>query len=251
MRLFKDLDTKLARQTACEMFEDVREFAYYTPYVATVTDKVFNIEGNLFYPDANVTVADFLYSLSKLFDSDKKKSIDGVSISEDYFNQGYNFCLSGYSSYFYKLYTRKELNTPITRVEVGYILVMCTNLFRDKFGSIFDGKYSVGYTFDWLHSKSVTEKFKDASNYKVSTVSDNNKVIIYNLKDYIDSDMTSLRGDMTCGLSPIPLPMFASLEELGQLDLFHFQDSNLEPLSELSRGELCYLLYNLDKEFNS
>ena len=62
--------------------------------------------------------------------------------------------------------------------------------------------------------------------------------------------MTDFKQDILTGVSAIPVPMYMSLLELFVLDIFKF-DSRLDPLKEVSRGELCYFLTMLSKNFPS
>ena len=75
-------------------------------------------------------------------------------------------------------------------------------------------------------------------------------VISLNIKDYkSDRAMSEYKEDLLRGISPIPLPMFMSLIELDLLNLFYYESRCLDPLKEVSRGELCYFLNNLAKLF--
>jgi hypothetical protein len=61
--------------------------------------------------------------------------------------------------------------------------------------------------------------------------------------------MTEYLEDLKNGVSPIPLPMYMSMLELHILDLFKYENNRLDPLKEVSRGELSYFLSKLAKLF--
>lgn len=259
------------RVTAGDMFPEVNPetgerdlnismyYARYIPlviYTGVMTpqmkdDKVyFNGEGT-------VSVAEFLDSLNAInygcnSNNSRKKTIDNISDEDDYFNEGYQSCCRGVSSPFFNLYTRKELTEPITRIEAAYITVICWENFMKKFNSITDGSYYLGINFDWENPAKILSRFDDGFDYKISKVSLDNAadVISLDIKDYKgETSMHDYKDDLKSGICAIPLPMFMSLLELYEVGLLRQVDSNLDPMKELSRGELCFFVTMLAKLF--
>lgn len=211
-----------------------------------------------FNPDGCVTVAEFLDSLNAIkFGSNsvinRKKSLDNVSDKKDFFNEGYQSCVNKYSSPFYNLYTREELLDPITRLELAYITVICWSEYSKKFGSVFSGRYNLGVNVNWRDMKSLVSDFEDGKDYKVSEkLVNDNQVLSINIKDYLkDGSISRLKSSIKEGVSPIPYPMFMCLFELNALGLFYFEDLRLDPIREVSRGELAYFLVRLANVFGS
>lgn len=211
-----------------------------------------------FNPDGCVTVAEFLDSLNAIkFGSNsvinRKKSLDNVSDEKDFFNEGYQSCANKYSSPFYNLYTREELLDPITRLELAYITVICWSEYSKKFGSVFSGRYNLGVNVNWRDMKSLVSDFDDGTDYKVSEkLVNDNQVLSINIKDYLkDGSISRLKSTIKEGVSPIPYPMFMCLFELNALGLFYFEDLRLDPIREVSRGELAYFLVRLANVFGS
>lgn len=260
------------REIAVEMFplmnpntgeSDMDEGAFYAPYVPLVvltgcmTPQMREGEA-YFNPDGVVTVAEFLDGLNAIkfgcnANNMRRKSLDNISIESDYFNEGYNSALRGISSPLFNLYTRAELMTPITRLELAYITVICWSQFIDKYNNLYGGAYYLGVTFDWETPSSVLAKYKDGFDYKVSriSISDEYDVTSLDVKDYrSDRTMEEYRDDLRHGVAAIPLPMFMSMLELGVLDLFMYEDGRLDPLREVSRGELCYFLSRISQHFS-
>lgn len=241
---------------------DVDPDSFYAPYVPLVV-----LTGCLpaqskdslayFNPEGVVSVAEFLDGLNAIkygsnSNISRRKTLDNVSDEEDYFNEGYQGCLSGLSSPFYNLYTRKELMEPITRVELAYLTVVCWQQFIEKYNNLYGNVFYLGVNFDWTVPSEVISRFKDGFDYKVSKISSDDEydVVSLNIKDYkSDRSMSEYKEDLLNGVSPIPMPMLMSLVELGVVDLFHFEDNRLDPLREVSRGELCYFLAKLAKMF--
>lgn len=241
---------------------DIDPDSFYAPYVPLVTltgcmtpqvkdDVVF------FNPDGVVTVAEFLDGLNAIkygcnANNMRRKTLDNISTERDYFNEGYNSALRGISSPFFNLYTRAELMTPITRLELAYITVICWSQFMDKYNSLYGGSYYLGITFDWEVPHDILSRYEDGFDYKVSrySVSEEHDVISLDIKDYrSDRTMEEYREALLRGVAAIPLPMFMSMLELGVLDLFMYENRRLDPLKEVSRGELCYFLARIAKHF--
>jgi hypothetical protein len=270
--LAEDVNTKdFLRDVAEQLFphinpntqdRDIQRDAYYTPYIPLVAltgcippqvqdgDAFFN-------PEGVVTVAEFLDGLNSIkygcnANNHRKKTLDNISVDTDYFNEGYQSCIRGISSPFFNLYTRGELIKPITRLELAYITVICWNQFIDKFNNLYGGSFYLGINFDWELPSEVLSNYEDGFDYKVSKISidEDYDIVSLDVKDYkSDRTMEEYKEDMKSGVAPIPMPMFMSMLELGILDLFHYEDKNLNPLKEVSRGELCYFLTKLAKLF--
>lgn len=241
---------------------DISRDAYYTPYIPLVAltgcippqikdgDAYFN-------PLGVVTVAEFLDALNSIkygcnANNHRKKTLDNISVDTDYFNEGYQSCIRGISSPFFNLYTREELMKPITRLEFAYITVICWSQFIDKFNNLYGGSFYLGINFDWELPSDILSGYKDGFDYKVSKISIDEEydIVSLDVKDYkSDRTMEEYKEDMHSGVSAIPMPMFMSMLELGILDLFNYEDNNLNPLKEVSRGELCYFLTKLAKLF--
>ena len=265
-----EIDKQL-REVAVEMFsgvnpltnrEDVSTSEVYTSSIPIVVitgtfPPQYDSEDNSYFnPEGCVTVAEFLDSLNAIkFGSNscisRKKSLDNVSDEKDFFNEGYQSCLNMYSSPFYNLYTRSELLQPITRLELAYLTVICWDRFKNKYGSVFTGEHDIGVTFSWNNSYDLLDSFEDGFNYKVSKrMLDDNKILSINIKDYMNGySITDFKNRIQTGVSSIPYPMFMSLLELSSLDLFYFEGSCLNPMKEVSRGELSYFLVRLASIF--
>lgn len=210
-----------------------------------------------FNSDGSVTVAEFLDSLNAIkfgcnSNTNREISKDNVSCKDDYFNMGYNSCLSGLASPFYRLYTRSELIQPITRLELAYITVVCWEDFTKKYGNIYGGRYRLGLNVDWENPSRYASNFEDGSNYKVikKVTADEYKIVSIDLHNYIQDSITDFKLQLKTGKRGIPLPMFMCLFELNALDLFYFEDRKLDPLKEVSRGELTYFIVKLAREFS-
>lgn len=242
--------------------QDIDKTAFYTPYIPLVVltgcmPPQMKDEDAFFNPDGVVTVAEFLDGLNAIkygcnANNQRRKSIDNVSTTSDYFNEGYNAVVRGISSPFFNLYTRAELMTPITRLELAYITVVCWEQFMHKYNSLYGGQFYLGISFDWDTPEEVLGKYVDGFNYRISKISIDEEYDVTSLdvKDYrSDRTMEEYREDLLRGVAAIPLPMFMSMLELGVLDLFKYEDDRLDPMREVSRGELAYFLARLSKHF--
>lgn len=265
-------DTELSselRKTASKMFcatnpltgdKDVFKSERYADCIPLVTltgtfpPQLDEEDNSYFNPNGTVTVAEFLDSLNAIkFGSNstqnRKKSLDNISDEKDFFNEGYQSCVDRYSSPLYNLYTRIELLHPITRLELAYIVVFSWGRFKEKFGSVFDGDFPLGISFNWNSTKDVLDDFEDGYDYKVSKkfIIDFNELEIMsiNLKDYTFTNIVDLKESIKSGDTPIPYPMFMALLEMYQLKLFYFEGNRLDPIKEVSRGELAYFLVRL------
>lgn len=234
-------------------------YSEYIPLVVLTGVMTSQVEDDKVYfnPEGTVTVAEFLDSLNAInfgcnSNLSRKRSIDNISDVDDYFNEGYQNCLRGIASPFYNLYTREELMKPITRLEMAYITVICWNKFIDEFNSYYSGSYYLGINFDWENPSQVLSKFVDGFDYKISKVviDPDYETISLNIKDYkLDYSVSEYLERIKVGKSALPLPMFMSILELYVLDLFHFEENEIAPLRELSRGELCYFVSKLAELF--
>ena len=259
------------RGTALDMFpyvnpktgkKDIESNKFYTEYIpltvltGIMTPQIKD-EKVFFNPEGTVSVAEFLDSLNAIkygcnSNLSRKKSIDNISDVDDYFNEGYRSCLRGIASPFYNLYTRQELLKPITRLEMAYITVVCWNKFINKFNGYYSDSYYLGVNFDWEHPSDILSRFKDGFDYKVSKVIVDQEydTVSLNVKDYKrGSSMSDFINKIKVGKYALPLPMFMSILELAVLGLFYFEDDEISPLKEISRGELCYFVTKLAKTF--
>ena len=241
---------------------DISESVFYTPYIPLVAltgciPPQIQDGQDYFNPDGTITIAEFLDSLNSIkyscnSNQSRKKTLDNISNESDYFNEGYQSCLRGISSPFFNLYTREELLKPITRLELAYITVICWTQFIEKFNNLYGGNFYLGITFDWEVPSDKLFDYADGFDYKVSRISidDEHDVVSLDLKDYkSDRTMKEYLEDIKTGRSPIALPAFMSMIEIGVLDLFHYMENRLDPLKEVSRGELAYFLARLSKLF--
>lgn len=241
---------------------DIERDSYYQPFVPlsilTGTMTPQTEKGDVYFnPNGTVSIAEFLDSLNAIkfgcnSNRSRKKTLDNISDEDDYFNEGYQSCIRGISGYFFNLYTRKELMKPITRVELAYITVLCWQRFLERFNNVYCTSFYLGVNFDWENPKEELSKYIDGFDYSVTKVvlDPDNDVVSLDVKDYkLNESMSDMVDDMQKGYKSIPLPMFMSLVELGVLGLFHFEDNRLDPLRQVSRGELCYFVTMLAKVF--
>lgn len=241
---------------------DVDEDAFYAPYVTQVIltsalppQVSSDGSGVYFNPDGTISVAEFLdclNSISRGFNSkeDRRTSIDGVSNEDDYFNEGYNACVSGVSSPFYRLYTRDELLNPILRSEMAFILLFCWTPFEKHFGSIWGGDTQIGLNTSWLQPNKELSEYSDGDSYRIyeKVSADEYQALVTNLKEYLGGmSMSTFKDAMLSGTKPIPLAMIMSTVELDKLGILYCEGNELAPLREVSRGEIAYLLCNLAK----
>lgn len=245
---------------------DVPYNAFYTPtiplIVGTNTMVVQEKDGiHYFNPNGVVPIAELLDGFTAIkfganSNRERKESLDKVSNVNDYFNEGYQECVNGYSSPFYNLYTKEELLQPVTRLELAYITVLCWRRFLEKYDALFGGAFELGINFDWLHPADVASMFKDIESYNIGVLRNETGAVRLNIKDYLvqsSGEKLSMKNYLKLvknGKAPIPLPMIMSLIELGVLDLFYFEGGYLNPLREVSRGEMSYFLTRLADNFS-
>lgn len=241
---------------------DVSMDAFYTPYIPLIAltgcIPPQLQDGNAYFnPNGVVTISEYLDGLNSIkygcnSNKSRKKTLDNISDTGDFFNEGYQACLRGISSPFFNLYTREELMQPITRLELAYITVICWKPFIEKFNTLYGGSFYLGISFDWEVPSEVLSLYNDGFDYKVSKISVDKEydIISLDVKDYCsDRTMSEYKEDIKSGVAPISLPMFMSMLELGVMDLFHYEGGYLDPLKEVSRGEFCYFLSKLAKLF--
>lgn len=209
-----------------------------------------------FNPDGVVSRAEFIDMLSKAGTLDtgaSGTSVDKLVTAEDYFCQGYNSLVQGYSSPLYRLYTREELSESITRGELAYILVLCNKSFRGD-ASIFGGEFTVGLYTDWEKPQRYMSLFEDGKSLKltrrkVDTIIDGqptNAVLEIDLRKYKgEKSMSEYIESIRIGKSLLPVPVFMSLVELSHKGVFKYDDGRLSPLKEVSRLEMSYLVTKL------
>ena len=208
-------------------------------------------KGKLYFnAEGTITIAEVIDSINAIFheyNSNKcrKKTLDNVSVETDFFNEGYNYIVDSYTNPMYELYSRYELLRPITRVELAYIIVCCLPLYKRLFGGLVGEDYLLGNSFDWLNATDIQSIYEDGFNYDIMLKQEENNFSI-DLKEYKGNKfLTDYIENMKQDKEQIPLPLYMSLLELGERDLFYFKDSKLEPLSEVTRGEMCYTLIKL------
>lgn len=258
-----DIEESQLIETAVEMFSsinpntgsiDVRGTEFYAETVpqgvmgGIITPQVSQTGETFFNGDGTVTIAEVLDGFNAIenganSNKNRVKSLDNISDVSDYFNEGYNRLCKMYCSIFFNLYQRGELFRPITRLELAYLTVVCSDQFESVFSNIFD----IGITFDWLKPAQYISNYKDWNKYKVSLYMDG-AIPSNNIKDYKgDRSVTEFIEDIKTGKSAIPLPMIMSMVELGVQNLFYYKDMELCPLREVTRGELCYFFTKLAK----
>ena len=240
---------------------DIDEKAYYAKYVPlviltnTMPPQISNGK-SYFNANGTVSVAEFIDGINAIkygmnSNITREKTIDNVSTEDDYFNMGYNNCLRGFSSPLYNLYTRRELLEPITRGEAAYITTLCWSSFIEKYGTLFGGRFYMGINFDWEHPIDYVNKFEDGRAYKVSKIRNTDF-------DTVEIDIKSYKGDVCMGeykenlirgIRAIPLPLYMCTIETYILGLLPPDTARLDPLKQVSRGELCYFLMKLAKLF--
>lgn len=256
-------DTKLGTDTAKAMFnsinprtneQDVKGDEIYAEYISRavvkgiITPQTDYSGVSVFNGEGTITLAEVLDGFNAVkyganSDDHRVQSLDNISGVSDYFNEGYNLMCNSYSSVFFNLYERTELFRPLTRLEFAYLVVFCSGYFK----GVFESKYPMGISFNWLKPNVSVRDFSDWEGYKVSLIA-KDKAPDHNLKSYKgDRTVSELLKDIKTGKSAIPLPMFMSMIELGVNNYFPYQDSRLEPLRQLSRGEFIYCLAKLMK----
>lgn len=259
----EDIEEQMTSDTAKTMFssinprtnkQDVVGDEVYASYIPKAVIKGVVIPQTdasgvtVFNGDGTITIAEVLDGFNAVkyganSDDHRVQSLDNISGISDYFNEGYNLMCKSYASVFYNLYRRNELFRPITRLEFAYLTVFCSGYFK----GVFESKFPMGISFNWLRPNVSVKDFADWEHYNVSLIA-RDKAPDHNVKHYKgERTVTDLLHDIKTGKSAIPLPMFMSMIELGVNNIFPYTDYRLEPLRQLSRGEFTYCLARLMK----
>ena len=258
--VFTDIDHDTLMESTKKIFGnvlkrgvvDVGGEEYYADYILkTVMSDTMSIQWEdhkpYFNGEGTVSICEALAALGSiakgnLQDEFKHISLDNISNEGDFFNEGYNKACWGYSSPFYNLYRRDELIRPITRIELAYIAVVCMQFF-----DLYAADTELGLSFSWLSPFAYVSQFEDFEKLKVGLKSKNGVPCI-ELKEYLGGNtVTGLIDSIKVGSRSLPMPMLMSLLELAVLGVFHFEDAELMPLRQVSRGELCFLCCNMVK----
>lgn len=248
--------------------KDVQGGAFYSHMIPIVTATGVvppqqDEKGNYYFnPNGVVSRADFIDMLNAIKygsnqHSKHKTSLDRVVRQEDFFSAGYDALVRGYSSPMYKLYTKRELMSPITRAELAFITVVCWKDFT-KGNPLKGGKIPVGVNVDWEKPRIYMRKFSDASKLRISRRRSDKIVLDEDVQSMLLTDIKPYKGNRSMsefikqirtGNTLLPLPMFMSLVELDYLGLFYFANKELAPVREVSRGEITFFIMNLAKNF--
>ncbi len=197
-----------------------------------------------------VTVGDFFDCINALFEGysateGRQTSLDNVSFDTDYFNKGYNRVVSSYASAIYNLYARVDFIRPITRVEVAYILVFGMNLLDTEYNTYINSDKGVGYTFNWLtECQDMLRGFEDCKDMTPCILNDIHKNP-FDIRNYLFNETFSdYLEECKKGDRFVALPLLTGLLELCQNNVMYALNE-LNPLTDLSRGELVYIMFNL------
>lgn len=248
--------------------KDVQSGTYYSYMIPIVTATGVvppqqDEKGRYYFnPNGVVSRADFIDMLNAIkYGSNQhskyKTSLDRVVRQEDFFSAGYDALVRGYSSPLYKLYTKRELMSPITRAELAYITVVCWKEFTRDI-PLRGGRIPVGVHVDWEQPKIYMRKFSDASKLriarkrsdKIELDKDVQSMLLTDIKPYRGNrSMTEFIKQIRSGNALLPLPMFMALVELDYMGMFYFANKEIAPVREVSRGEITFFIMNLAKNF--
>lgn len=248
--------------------KDVQSGTYYSYMIPIVTATGVvppqqDEKGRYYFnPNGVVSRADFIDMLNAIkYGSNQhskyKTSLDRVVRQEDFFSAGYDALVRGYSSPLYKLYTKRELMSPITRAELAYITVVCWKDFTKDI-PLRGGRIPVGVHVDWEQPKIYMRKFSDASKLriarkrsdKIELNKDVQSMLLTDIKPYRGNrSMTEFIKQIRSGNALLPLPMFMALVELDYMGMFYFANKEIAPVREVSRGEITFFIMNLAKNF--
>lgn len=248
--------------------KDVQSGTYYSYMIPIVTATGVvppqqDEKGRYYFnPSGVVSRADFIDMLNAIkYGSNQhskyKTSLDRVVRQEDFFSAGYDALVRGYSSPLYKLYTKRELMSPITRAELAYITVVCWKEFTKDI-PLRGGRIPVGVHVDWEQPKIYMRKFSDASKLriarkrsdKIELDKDVQSMLLTDIKPYRGNrSMTEFIKQIRSGNALLPLPMFMALVELDYMGMFYFANKEIAPVREVSRGEITFFIMNLAKNF--
>ena len=226
--------------------------AYYSPYIALalycklLPPQIDDKYRLWFNPRGSVTVGEFFDSLNAIYkgynaNENRHTSLDNVSYDTDYFNEGYNRVVTTFANPIYALYGRKDFLRPITRLEVAYILFFGLHLLSTETNYIDNDK--IGITYDWLNeTEDILHTEEENKELKVSVLKDGS---LFDFKSYLQDDFVEdYIKAVRQGTSYVALPLIASLIELGISGVM-YNDDTLNPLDDLSRGELVYIMFNV------
>lgn len=242
---------------------DIDKDAIYTSYIPLVINSGAmqpqkDLSGKEYFnPEGTVMVADVFATLQSIRQDyiRKNTSVDKVAREGEYFTEGYNAIVDRMGSPFFDLYSRRELAMPVTRAELAYITVVGWKPFRGN-RVLFGGKFNVGYRANWETPAKYVGKFKDAKTIRASKKTAGTD--LDSGVDIMEIDLHSWKGERTLkqylesvkrGKNALPLPMLMSMIELDALDVFYFADRELNPLREVTRGELCWFVTKISKVF--
>lgn len=248
--------------------KDVQSGTYYSYMIPIVTATGVvppqqDEKGRYYFnPNGVVSRADFIDMLNAIkYGSNQhskyKTSLDRVVRQEDFFSAGYDALVRGYSSPLYKLYTKRELMSPITRAELAYITVVCWKEFTKDI-PLRGGRIPVGVHVDWEQPKIYMRKFSDSSKLriarkrsdKIELDKDVQSMLLTDIKPYRGNrSMTEFIKQIRSGNALLPLPMFMALVELDYMGMFYFANKEIAPVREVSRGEITFFIMNLAKNF--
>lgn len=248
--------------------KDVQSGTYYSYMIPIVTATGVvppqqDEKGRYYFnPNGVVSRADFIDMLNAIkYGSNQhskyKTSLDRVVRQEDFFSAGYDALVRGYSSPLYKLYTKRELMSPITRAELAYITVVCWKEFTKDI-PLRGGRIPVGVHVDWEQPKIYMRRFSDASKLriarkrsdKIELDKDVQSMLLTDIKPYRGNrSMTEFIKQIRSGNALLPLPMFMALVELDYMGMFYFANKEIAPVREVSRGEITFFIMNLAKNF--
>ena len=248
--------------------KDIQSGTYYSYMIPIVTATGVvppqqDEKGRYYFnPNGVVSRADFIDMLNAIkYGSNQhskyKTSLDRVVRQEDFFSAGYDALVRGYSSPLYKLYTKRELMSPITRAELAYITVVCWKEFTKDI-PLRGGRIPVGVHVDWEQPKIYMRKFSDASKLriarkrsdKIELDKDVQSMLLTDIKPYRGNrSMTEFIKQIRSGNALLPLPMFMALVELDYMGMFYFANKEIAPVREVSRGEITFFIMNLAKNF--
>lgn len=216
-----------------------------------------------FNPNGTITRAEFIYMLDRctniIESKECKPSLDRVCNGTEYFSRGYSKLVDTYSSHLFGLYNRGELIKPIKRAEVAYIIVLCWSYYIEN---IRDRCYDIGestkqgYIAEWCNPYTYSPLYSDidgvvfSSEYYstvcISSEEDTTQVLSTKLQDYKHGkSMECFLDGVRDGEIEFPVPLFMPLVELDMLELLPKCGCELEPLRDISRGELCDLIMRI------
>ena len=189
----------------------------------------YDFNGNIFInPNGVVRREEVFFALET--GNSKGDSIDGVSKEHDYFNKGYNSFVSSTEDNFYNVYRRSDLDNPVTRVELAYLLA---NHDEYAFAEDYDLEEDITKLYD----------YQDISNLEIETKGFNN---LFDLFPKGSTSMEEYLADIKQGNRLLTVPLIVLTHHLDQLINHVYKLDGLYPLKTVSRLELAYILKELD-----